>query len=156
MVDVCFLALGSSRQIDATTSIIRNIEAHSVTSTVRFHLLVDKSPAVLRREMKARAAWRGVPTERVYLHATYEISASTRMLYKRLSRTATGPGPIYLYKPLLHLVLPQWLSRVIVLDTDLFLFEDVAGLWAQFDAFAPGELLGVATEQCPSYQEVRA
>ena len=44
-------------------------------------------------------------------------------------RTATGPGPIYLYKPILHLVLPTWLHHIIVLDTDLFLFEDIAGLW---------------------------
>ena len=54
----------------------------------------------------------------------------SRAFYRALSRTATGPGPIYLYKPLLHLVLPSWLSHVIVLDTDLFLFSDIAGLWA--------------------------
>jgi len=45
---------------------------------------------------------------------------------------------------------------VIVLDTDLFLFSDIALLWAHFDSFAPSELIGVAAEQCPSYQEVRA
>ena len=156
MIDVCFLALGPPTQIDMSTTIIRNVEAQSIVSQVRYHLLVDKSPTRLRREMQSREKWRGVPKERVYLHTIAEIPASVRTLYDRLSHTATGPGPIYLYKPLLHLVLPKWLSRVIVLDTDIFLFEDLGGLWREFDTFAPTELLGVATEQCPSYQEVRA
>ena len=52
-------------------------------------------------------------------------------------------------------VLPTWLSHVIVLDTDLFLFSDIAGLWAEFAHFEPTQLLGLAAEQCPSYQEVR-
>jgi hypothetical protein len=37
--------------------------------------------------------------------------------------SATGPGPIYLWKPLFHLVLPRDIRRVIVLDTDLFFFS---------------------------------
>ena len=152
-VDVCFLALGKPTQIDMSVSIIRNIEAQSTNSTVHFHLLVDKSPTELRREMRQREVWRGLPTDRVHLHTVAEIPRRAKDLYRRLSRSATGPGPIYLYKPLLHLVLPEHLSRVIVLDTDLFLFEDVLGLWREFDAFQPGELLGVAAEQCPSYQE---
>ena len=53
-------------------------------------------------------------------------------------------------------MLPSWLSHVIVLDTDLFLFSDISGLWAEFARFKKNELLGVAAEQCPSYQEVRA
>jgi hypothetical protein len=155
-VDVCFLALGAPTQIDMSVSIIRNIEAQSVNSTVSYHLLVDKSPSELRQEMQQRAVWRGLPIDRVHLHTVADIPRKVRDLYRRLSHSATGPGPIYLYKPLLHLVLPKSLSRVIVLDTDLFLFEDLLGLWREFDRFRPGELLGVAAEQCPSYQEVRS
>jgi hypothetical protein len=156
VIDVCFLALGPPKQMDASTTIIRNIEAHRSNSTVRYHLLVDKPTRVLRKEMRYRAAWRGVPKRAVSLHSIAELPPAVRALHSRLSRTATGPGPLYLWKPLLHLVLPRSVSRVIVLDTDIFLFEDIAGLARQFDAFAPGELLGVAPEQAPSYQEVRA
>lgn len=155
-VDVCFLAIGAPTQIDMSVSIIRNIEAQSVNSTVSYHLLVDKSPSELRQEMQQRAVWRGLPIDRVHLHTVADIPRKVRDLYRRLSHSATGPGPIYLYKPLLHLVLPKSISRVIVLDTDLFLFEDLLGLWREFDRFRPGELLGVAAEQCPSYQEVRS
>ena len=123
---------------------------------MRYHLLVDQPTQALREAMHTRRKWRGVPKRRVFLHTIASISTAARTLYRQLSRTATGPGPIYLYKPLLHLVLPTWIQRVLVLDTDLFLFSDIAGLWAEFDRFAPGELLGVAAEQCPSYQEVRA
>lgn len=157
VVDVCFLALGPPAQIDYSTSIIRNIEAQAApTTSVRYHLLVDRPRASLRAQMHQRGAWRAVPKRKIHLHSVRRIPNEARALYRQLSRTATGPGPIYLYKPLLHLVLPQWLTRVIVLDTDLFLFSDIAGLWARFDHFVEGELLGVASEQCPSYQEVRA
>ena len=139
VVDVCFLALGKPTQIDFSTSIIRNIEAQAVNSTARYHLLVDKSVRELRREMQTRTAWRGVPKRRVFLHSVADIAPKATALYRRLCRHATGPGPIYLYKPLLHLVLPVSVSRIIVLDTDLFLFEDIGGLWAQFDRFGPRE-----------------
>ena len=103
-VDVCFLALGAPTQIDMSVSIIRNIEAQSVNSTVSYHLLVDKSPSELRQEMQQRAVWRGLPIDRVHLHTVADIPRKVRDLYRRLSHSATGPGPIYLYKPLLHLV----------------------------------------------------
>ena len=89
-----------------------------------------------------RPKWRGVPKRRVFLHTISDISYDAKILYAKLSRTATGPGPIYLYKPLLHLVLPTWLSHVIVLDTDLFFFSDIRGLWEEFRHFGPTELLG--------------
>ena len=121
---MCFLALGAPKQIDASASIIRNIEAQT-SSAVRYHLLVDQPREALRKQMHEAAAWRGVPKRKITLHSARRISSSTRALYRRLSSTATGPGPIYLYKPLLHLVLPRSIERVIVLDTDLFFFADV-------------------------------
>ena len=112
VVDVCFLALGKPTQIDFSTSIIRNIEAQAINSTARYHLLVDQSVRELRRDMQTRAAWRGVPRRRVFLHSVTDIPPHASALYRRLCRHATGPGPIYLYKPLLHLVLPASVSRI--------------------------------------------
>ena len=155
-IEICFLALGAAVQMDRSTTIIRNIEAHSShRSLVRYHLLVDQSTTLLRGRMRFSGSWRGLPRQRVVLHAIDAAPPLARRLYRELSRTATGPGPIYLYKPLLHLVLPLAVKRVIVLDTDLFLTSDIAGLWAEFDRFAPDALLGLAVEQCPSYQQVR-
>ena len=173
-MDVCFLALGAARQMDASTSIIRNIEAQT-SKRVRYHLLVDKPRAQLHAQMQSSVtAWRGVPKSKLHLHSVRRLSPETKALYdgghfwfrllersmylivltraryKRLASSATGPGPIYLYKPLLHLVLPRWLEKVIVLDTDIFLFSDIAQLWAAFARFGPSELIGVAEEQAPA------
>lgn len=57
------------------------------------------------------------------------IPKRAKQLHRKLASSATGPGGIYLYKPLLHLLLPSWVSHLIVLDTDLFLFADIAQLW---------------------------
>ena len=100
--------------------------------------------------------WQGVPRTRLWLHAERDLASSTRKLWSALSSQATGPGPLYLYKPLLHLILPTWVERVIVLDLDVFFFRDVSLLWRRFATFAPSEVIGLAEEQCPSYQEARA
>jgi hypothetical protein len=158
VVEVCFLALGPAVQMDRSAPVIRNIDAHSQRpKTVRYHLLVDQPTAVLRARMRLfGATWRGIAKRRVHLHSVGDAPPVAQSLYKQLSRTATGPGPIYLYKPLLHLVLPSWLTKLIVLDTDLFVTADIAGLWGEFARFSSTALLGLAVEQCPSYQQVRA
>ena len=155
LIEVCFLAMGKPTQVDYAVSIIRNIEAHAAND-VRYHMLVDKPPAPLEAQMRARAVWRGLPMERIRLQSVLDMSESAKTLYKALSATATGPGGLYLYKPLLHLVLPRSVPRVIVLDTDLFLFSDIRGLWNEFEHFGPREYIGVAVEQAPTYQEARA
>ena len=154
-VEVCFLALGPPTQMDSAVSIIRNVEAHA-SGGVLYHLVVDKPTDDLRRQMQARAAWRGLPLKRVRLHDVRQMAPADAALYSKLKSTATGPGPLYLYKPLLHLVLPKRISKIIVLDTDLFLFSDIRGLWNEFEHFGPREYIGVAVEQAPTYQEARA
>ena len=154
-MEVCFLALGPPTQMDSAVSIIRNVEAHA-SGGVLYHLVVDKPTDDLRRQMQARAAWRGLPLKRVRLHDVRQMAPADAALYSKLKSTATGPGPLYLYKPLLHLVLPKRIARVIVLDTDLFLFSDIRGLWNEFEHFGPREYIGVAVEQAPTYQEARA
>ena len=149
MVEVCFLAMGRPTQVDYAVSIIRNIEAHA-TKDVRYHMLVDKPPAPLEAQMRERAVWRGLPMERVRLQSVEDISAAAKTLYRALSATATGPGGLYLYKPLLHLVLPRTVSRVIVLDTDLFLFSSLRGLWDLFGRFSPPQLIGLAQARPPA------
>tara|TARA_B110001452_G_scaffold41582_1_gene31859 strand:- start:2143 stop:3393 length:1251 start_codon:yes stop_codon:yes gene_type:complete len=155
MIEVCFLAMGKPTQVDYAVSIIRNIEAHAA-SDVRYHMIVDKPPAPLAAQMRQRSVWRGLPMDRVRLQTIADMPSEARTLYKALSKTATGPGPLYLFKPLLHLVLPESVKRVIVLDTDLFLFTNLRGMWDLFGRFDAQQLIGLAQEQCPSYQEVRA
>ena len=49
---------------------------------------------------------------------------------------------MYLYKPLLHLLLPAWLPKVLVLDTDVLAGRDLSRLWRRgFESFGPSQLL---------------
>ena len=47
-----------------------------------------------------------------------EVSGLAACLYRGLRRLAHGPGPAYLYKPILHLVLPREIRKLVMLDTD--------------------------------------
>lgn len=59
-----------------------------------------------------------------------------------------------MYKPLMHLLLPRWVPRVILLDSDLFMFADVVHLWRVFETFGPQVLAGFAEEQSPWNRKV--
>lgn len=56
-----------------------------------------------------------------------------------------------LLKLTLTTLLPQWLDRVIVLDTDLTFASDVANLWAVFDSFEPDQVVGLVENQSDWY-----
>lgn len=152
-VDIAFVALRQRLQADVAAPVFRNIEATARRPhSLRYHLLTDEQPAALRSRM---GTWPGVPLERLWVHPVRELPRAALALHGRLSSQATGPGPVYLWKPLLHLALPAWVERVIVLDLDIFLFSDIAELWRLFGAFSRDQLIGLAEEQCPSYQEAR-
>ena len=140
-MDVAFASMRQRLKVEAAAPVFHNLEATTKTpDRLRYHFITDEKRATLRARMRT---WRGVPIKRVWLHAVDEVSPSTRLLFKKLSSQATGPGPVYLWKPILHLVLPLWVERVIVLDLDVFFFSDIALLWQQFRLFAPTELVGL-------------
>jgi len=152
-IDVLFLAVGANPQLSRAGGTARSVDAHvGRPSPVRYHLLVD---APSQHPLTSNAAWRPF-AGRVFVHSTACLSAAGAALHRRLSTTATGPGAVYLYKPLLHLLLPAWLPKVLVLDADVFVVADVRRLWAEFDRFGPAACAGLAVEQAPSYAHVRA
>ena len=74
-----------------------------------------------------------------------------KCIHGNLCRLSHGPGPQYLYKPLLHWVLPVSVRRLIVLDSDVVLVRPLRELWAEFERF-DGALVGVANEQSNLYR----
>ena len=66
-----------------------------------------------------------------------------------MRRLSHGPGPQYLYKPLLHHVMPADVDRLILLDTDVVVVRDIRDLHAEFD-FGTA-VLGVSNEQSNLY-----
>lgn len=106
-------------------------------SHVRFH-------AVLSRPLH-------VPGMRVTL--LRPLPPLARCLYDGLAAISHGPGPHYLYKPLLHLLLPREVRRVVVLDTDVVPLRDLRLLLAEWQRDAPRSLIGIANEQSRYYQK---
>jgi hypothetical protein len=104
------------------------------SSRVRFHALLSYPQAI--RGMRVHS-----------LH----LPPRARCIHRNLVRLSHGPGPQYLYKPLLHWVLPQDVERLIVLDTDVVMIRGIEELWAEFDHFG-GAMLGVAKEQSNLYR----
>lgn len=105
----------------------------NTSSRVRFHALL-KVP--LR-----------MPGFRVTL---LKLPPVAQCLYDGMRRLSHGPGPQYLYKPLLHHVMPSDVTRLILLDTDIVMVRDVRELYAEFDSFHTA-VLGVGNEQSNLY-----
>ena len=114
---------------------------NSSSLPVDVHLATDvtrtDTPADWTQHLVGAAA-----PEWVQLHAAFE--------------PLTGPsGFVYMWKPLLHRVLPISLRKAIVLDVDIFIPapHDLADLWREFDALelSPKAAIGLAWEQQPSY-----
>ena len=85
------------------------------------------------------------------------LPEAAQALHERYTKLTHGPGSVYMYKPLLHHLLPPSMDRALVLDTDLYLPSrafDLAGLWDEFEAFPPEAALGLALEQQPTYEHL--
>eukprot|EP00966_Prymnesium_polylepis_P297408 6871425-Prymnesium_polylepis.1 len=132
-IHIAFFDTRSSPDVSAMKHAARR--CRSVSRPVQFHALL-KTPAT-------------IPGFRVTL---LRLPPRAQCLYDNMRRLSHGPGPHYLYKPLLPWVLPPDVRRLIVLDTDVAVLRDVRRLWAEFNTFGPA-VLGIANEQTLLYQK---
>ena len=178
-VHVGFLALSDSpvgrswpggRFLAAALQLVASIEAHSPDTEVFYHVVVDGARKIktVRKQLcsafdnitVALAARRGTtrhPKQLAARTSLYSIDAApaeAKLLHSSLAMTASGPGRSYLWKNLLHLVLPLSVPRLIFLDADLFLYSPISRLWNEFARFAPSHVLGIALEQNVLYRNV--
>mmetsp|Transcript_12858 Transcript_12858/g.40576 ORF Transcript_12858/g.40576 Transcript_12858/m.40576 type:complete len:425 (+) Transcript_12858:51-1325(+) len=58
----------------------------------------------------------------------------------------------YVLKLYLHRIMPPSLDRIIMLDTDVIVFNDIASLNRIFDDFSESTLMGLTMEQQPTYR----
>lgn len=83
-------------------------------------------------------------------HELVQLPSHAQCVYAGLARLAHGPGPAYLYKPLLHYLMPT-VRRLILLDTDVVVLRPIEQLYRQFDRFGAA-VVGVGNEQTNMYQ----
>ena len=105
-------------------------------SHVRFH-------AVLARPIE-------VPGMKVTL---LRLPVLAQCLYDGLRAISHGPGPHYLYKPLLHWMLLAEVGRAVLFDTDVVVLRDLRDLLAEWQRDAPHALIGISDEQSRYYQK---
>ena len=73
-------------------------------------------------------------------------------IHRGFAALTHGPGAEYMYKPLLHWIIPDDVKRLIVVDHDTILVRPIGELWAEFERFG-GALIGVGNEQTIMYQQ---
>lgn len=104
---------------------------------VQFHAFVNKvvarAPAWLRQ------------------HDLASMPEDAQAQHHNLSRHKPRGASVFLWKAFLYRLIP--VAKLIVLDLDVALVggAKIHGLWSQFDAFGPHEVLGVVPEQGPTY-----
>lgn len=133
-IQVAFEIVGANADlVDQTIGVMKQIKTLS-KSTVHFHLLVDDAakqafaPRVQGRE-DVDFAMVDAP----------EIVQKMRVVQGAAEEKSKIPIP-KLYTPLL---LPE-VEKLILLDSDVVFVKDVAGLWAEFEKFAPTDVAGMA------------
>ena len=145
-IHIGFLAINNpSKYLDIARMMMRNIE-NTTSRPVHYHVITDVSHEKVQKIMGENG------------YTTYnlkDISPKLFAVYKKLAATVGGwdaeTARLYMYKPLLHRILPESLSRLIVVDLDIWITRDIAGLWQQFDEFRDTHIMGAALEQQPSY-----
>jgi hypothetical protein len=74
-------------------------------------------------------------------------------LVEALRRLCHGPGGNFVWKPLVHLLLPASIDRLLLLDTDVVVIRPLSQLWAMFADFGPEAVVGVGPEQSNLYEQ---
>jgi hypothetical protein len=148
-LQVGFIAAGDlSKYLDVGLKLMHNI--NSVTAgRVHFHILTDGRTSAVHKILGAR-------TRAVYsVHEFRDLGTRDKRVYKGLSSTVEGykaeVATLYVYKLMLHRLLPTSVNRLILMDLDMFVLSDMGALWREFDNFSPEHLFGMAIEQQPTY-----
>lgn len=160
VADIAFLAIRTPHsRLLPMLSVASSILANAATIALRFHVVADQRAEPLRaainllheRHSKNNGASARQRAPLWLAHSTARAPAWAARLHRKLcARGCIGPVcDVYMHKLLLHVYLPRALRRVIFLDSDVLVRSDIALLWQQFGAFAPGQAIGIADEENP-------
>ena len=146
-MDIAFLAIRMPhRRLEPMARVAASI-LHRTRSACRFHVIADQPARALLHGLQSMSSLS------FHWHVYYTGAAPrwVARLHKRLiARGCVGPAcDAYMHKPLLHGYLPRKISKVIFLDSDVFLFSDIALLWRQFGSFTNGQMIALAAEENP-------
>ena len=104
------------------------------------HVLTENRTRVQARRWRPKGA-------ALRFHYLDELPEGVASALGAMARAYTGSrGSLYACKPLLHRILPG-VEKVIVMDTDVVVLDDLWGLWKEFGKFEDQQVMGLAHEQ---------
>ncbi|EOD35906.1 hypothetical protein EMIHUDRAFT_252500 [Emiliania huxleyi CCMP1516] len=114
---------------------MRNIDAFAPGGRARYHIVTDEPPNSTVRLSLCRLLGPASPLGgRVHLYSLSQAPKEAHDLMAQLRLLTRGPGYTYLWKNLLHYVLPSAVRRVLLLDADIMVSAPIAELWSHFGA----------------------
>jgi len=142
-VNVAFLLVGHHpSRVDQTYAVMDAI-LEFTTVPVEFYFIVDEQSVNL---VALRSAVRGVQIIDMDMEG---LQLRERM--KAVASVAQGDGKISIPKLYTSYLLPD-VDKLIVLDSDILVVEDILKLWRQFDEFEPTDIAGMALAQDGFYE----
>mmetsp|Transcript_127686 Transcript_127686/g.397651 ORF Transcript_127686/g.397651 Transcript_127686/m.397651 type:complete len:420 (-) Transcript_127686:221-1480(-) len=145
-VHIGFLVLGKG-YLGQVMKVILVIQAMT-QSAVHYHLVVDAES-----EDEAGKQFTGFMSFLKLPFSFHKVPDSVKRSVGLHAKTLrfTARAEVFALKPFMHRILPPAVGRIILLDTDIFVLDDVRALWQLFGDFSGSTLLGLATEQQPTY-----
>jgi len=145
-VHVGFLTMGNLSVLDGALAVTR--QASQLTSArLLVHLVTDLTvPAV---QLQIPSNFLGKVDFQI--HDMRRLPGDRKAHFSVLEGAFKKNG-FFMYKPFAHEVLPPWLDRIIMLDTDIVVQDDIALLWREFDSFDSEQLFGMALEMDLAYR----
>jgi len=138
MIDICYLVLRDNEdatRLNGTLRAMRNIDAFAPGGRARYHIVTDEPPNSTVRLSLCRLLGPASPLGgRVHLYSLSQAPKEAHDLMAQLRLLTRGPGYTYLWKNLLHYVLPSAVRRVLLLDADIMVSAPIAELWSHFGA----------------------
>ena len=124
------------RPIAGSLERIAALSTNLTSGHVRFHAIFLRRPS--RSAVRLSKAFR--------VHTLLPLPPHAECVHTALQRLSWKAGPAYLYKPLLHWLLPPSIHHLILLDLDTVVLRDLRPLWLHFNHFDHA-VVGIASEQ---------
>ncbi|CAH8578753.1 unnamed protein product [Schistosoma intercalatum] len=118
-------------------------EAKRKRFPIVFHFIVDQLPYEFMNGLMSDWGLDGISVQ-FYPIENYETRVKS-------FKSGHYAGHKSYLKLLITQILPTEIKKVIVLDADILLNDDISNLWSIFDEFSKDQCIGIAAEQNPTF-----
>lgn len=136
-------------------SLLRHTQSH-----LHIHAIVDEGGRATVSKAIPNGKRESGAVITVEFYDVYETAKQVELIVDTLRHHFSSGKRSYYHNPIfflpiaLHTVLPESIKKIIVLDTDMEFRADIKFLYANFDKFAPSNIMGLAFDQQPVYRHI--